>query len=178
MITAIQPVPSVYAVNFPAAPEPVSQLARSSGAELPIPDTIVSLGTKPSPPLAYDVAGVLEGLPADSTVKDINNLLTADTSTTATTATTVAALQTSLTPITASAVSNNFLVDSVAQAMANIEGNPAYANMVAGLYMSAMILRSQQASATLPNTSYVVQPISAVPRINAVSPIAGNRDAA
>jgi len=73
---------------------------------------------------------------------------------------------------TAGAVSNNFFQDYVTQALANIEGNPAYASTVAGLYMSTLILHSQQASAiALPDTSRTILPIQAVSRVSAVLPV-------
>lgn len=71
----------------------------------------------------------------------------------------------------ASALSNDFLMDSVARALANIERNPAYASTVAGLYMSAVVFHSQQASAALPNTADSVGPVTAVPNITAVKSV-------
>jgi hypothetical protein len=68
------------------------------------------------------------------------------------------------------ALANSLLVDSVAQARANIEGNPAYASAVAGLYMSAAIFQAQQAVA-LASTADSVQPIGAVPGVAAVKAV-------
>jgi hypothetical protein len=64
-----------------------------------------------------------------------------------------------------SALTSKFLLDSTAQALANIQGNAAYANAVSGLYMSAAIFRAQPALATELNTADRVQSVSAVPII-------------
>jgi hypothetical protein len=68
-----------------------------------------------------------------------------------------------------SALSDNFLTDSVAQALANIGGNPTYASTVAGLYMSAVIFHTQQASAdALASSAEDVQPVTAAQHASAV----------
>ena len=63
------------------------------------------------------------------------------------------------------ALTNNFVQDTAAQALANIEANPAYANAVSGLYMSVAIFRAQQALAAGLNAAGSIQPISAVPNV-------------
>lgn len=69
-----------------------------------------------------------------------------------------------------SAVASQFLEDAAAQAMTNIASNPSYANMAAALSMNAAIFRSQHAvNVSQPNTSRDIQPVTPVPRINAVS---------
>lgn len=68
------------------------------------------------------------------------------------------------------ALSNSLFVNSVAQARANVEGNPAYASAVAGLYMSAAIFQAQQAIA-LASTADSVQPIAATPAVGAVKAV-------
>jgi hypothetical protein len=74
------------------------------------------------------------------------------------------------TPEVTSALADNFLLDSVAQARATIEGNPAYASAAAGLYMSARIFHSQQSTAAEPpSTADSVQPAAALPHVSAVT---------
>jgi hypothetical protein len=64
---------------------------------------------------------------------------------------------------------DNFLLDSVAEARANIDRNPAYAGAAAGLYLSAMIFHLLPASAiVLPNITDSVQPVAAPPIVSAV----------
>jgi len=68
-----------------------------------------------------------------------------------------------------STMANTFLLDSINQALANIGGNPTYANTVAGLYLSAAIFHAQQpAGITLSHAADSVLPVSAISRITPV----------
>jgi hypothetical protein len=71
-------------------------------------------------------------------------------------------------PDAASGVADGFLLDSVAQAVANIDRNPAYAGAVAGLYMNALIFNAQQIFAdALPDSAQRIQPVSAMQSVAA-----------
>ena len=84
-------------------------------------------------------------------------------------ATTGAGGAVSVAPAADTSLASNFVMDSVAQAAANIAGNPAYANTVAGLYINALIYRSQQEfGATPPSTSDSVQPVTVVSRVRSI----------
>lgn len=109
-------------------------------------------------PAAAIPAGTIAATPATATVVAASNATT-----------TAAAGNASNTPEAASTLAGNFLLNSDAQAMANIAWNPAYANSVAELYVNMAISSSKQASAAaLPNTTDIVQPVPAVPPVNAV----------
>jgi hypothetical protein len=68
------------------------------------------------------------------------------------------------------AVTDNFLLDAIAQALATIAQNPAYANTVAGLYVNVAILRAQQ-TAALPNAADRPLPVAAIAATRAVPPV-------
>jgi hypothetical protein len=81
---------------------------------------------------------------------------------------------TSGTPADTSVLADRLLLDSVAQAEATIEGNPAYASAASGLYMSAMIFHLLQSSAAGPaSIADRVQPVTAPPNVSAVKLIRG-----
>jgi hypothetical protein len=83
-----------------------------------------------------------------------------------------AAANASATAQTTSTLANGFLLDSIAQAATTIERNPAYASAAAGLYLNAMIFHLQHAThLDLANIADSVQPVTAMPAINAVEPI-------
>lgn len=93
---------------------------------------------------------------------------------TSATATAVASTNVSDTSVVASTPSAALFVDSDAQALANITGNPAYAAAVAGLYVSVAQPPGEQASvATLPNTIESIQPIEAISAASAISQFGG-----
>jgi hypothetical protein len=100
----------------------------------------------------------------------------AETAAAASTETTAAAssVNASNTSVTATTLASRFPQDSTVQAFATISGNPAYANLAAGLYMSVATFRAEQsAAATRLNVPDSVPPVSSVTPVNAVAQSSG-----
>ena len=151
---------------------PVMNLATATLGESSVSDTAALSNVSTSSVAAVQAASTTV---ATATTPVATNSITSTTSdvtaTTATVAATTAASANSAsdTTTTTSAVSNNFLQDYAAQALANIAGNPAYADIAGILYMSAMIFHSQLPSADkLPETTRITQPVYAVQPVNAL----------
>ena len=155
---------------------PVMNLATASlGAVSAVSPAIIASNvsaTSSPAPVAVAVTSATSTTPVSTnstaTITSVaRDLTSAATSTAATTA--AAATGSSDTSVASNAVSNNFLQDYAAQALANIAGNPAYASIAGAMYMSAMIVQSQLASAdSLPDTTRIAQPVYAVQPVNAV----------
>ncbi len=118
------------------------------------------------------VSNAIHSMAAAATIAPVGTAATTPATTPATASNTPSAAvgaNASGTPEVTSALADSFLLDSVAQAQATIEGNPAYASAAAGLYMNAMVFHSQQSAAAGPlGTADSVQPVAALPRVSAV----------
>ena len=68
-------------------------------------------------------------------------------------------------------MANSFLRDDVARALKTISSDPAYASAAAGLYLRVAILRSQQMSEDMLNSSSRVQPVTALPAVTPVQAV-------
>jgi hypothetical protein len=81
---------------------------------------------------------------------------------------------TSNTPEVANTLITNSQIDSGVQAVATVAQNPAYANMVAGNYVSLAAALAQSPSViTTPNRLEEIKPVIAISAISALSPLGG-----
>jgi hypothetical protein len=128
------------------------------------PTTTGSVSNAISPLTATPAATAATATPA--TVTATGSTAIGNASANSAAATTGGAAATNIT------LANGFLLDSIAQAATTIERNPAYASAAAGLYLNAMIFHLQHAThLDLANIADSVQPVTAMPAINAVEPI-------
>jgi len=167
MATAIQTVPGIIAASSQAALGKMSPLAQRAVSLLSVPSVIVTLGANSPVPATYNAAGSVESFLRAATTPATATSTAAAAVSNAPAASVGASTGSS--PSVSSALADNFFVDSVAQAAATIEGNPAYASAAAELYMSARMFHSQQAlSAEPPSMADAVRPVAALRNVSAV----------
>ena len=158
-LTPLTPILSLATASLSASSIITTATTSSATVNAITPETVVA-----ATGATATNASTTDTISATATVNDVTAAEAAVAETTATSANNA-----SDTTAATSAVANNFLQDYAAQALANIAGNPAYADIAGVLYMSAMILHSQLASAdNLPDSSRITQPVYAVHAINSV----------
>jgi len=130
----------------------VASIAKDSGGTIPVP------ATQPQ-------ASPTEAVTSTSTTPSATEIAAPVSSATTATAT----ANTSAPPVIASMPASNSIVDSSTQAISTVAENPAYANMVAGLYVSVANASTPSTSLTMANQIDVIQPVSAVSPIGQLS---------
>jgi hypothetical protein len=151
--TVPQNIPPLVSVDFTA---PATKVA-VNGAANQVANNAVTPAVV-SVPIAAPVATVVT-VPAVATTVSASNVPN-----------TAVAGNASNIPVNTSVTRPNLLLDADAQALANIGWNPAYANAGAGVYLNMAAINSKQALvASLSNVMAMVQPVTSVPPVNAIS---------